>query len=225
MLIVGLTGGVASGKSTVSKVLREEGAYIIDADQIARELVQPHTPSWQELIKIFGDEILQKEGFIDRKKLAALVFVNSEKRVLLNQLLHPKIKEETERRAKEIGQRDPEAVVVIDAALLVETGYYQDMDQLILVHSTEAQQIERLEKRDGIGEEEARRIVSAQMPLEEKLKVADGVIRNEGSIEETRRKAKEVFQELRGLALQKGKGAYVRRGSAHSQKGGEKRGL
>jgi dephospho-CoA kinase len=99
------------------------------------------------------------------------------------------------------------------------------MDQLILVHSTEAQQIERLEKRDGIGEEEARRIVSAQMPLEEKLKVADGVIRNEGSIEETRRKAKEVFQELRGLALQKGKGAYVRRGSAHSQKGGEKRGL
>jgi dephospho-CoA kinase len=148
--------------------------------------------------------------------LAALVFSHPEKRDRLNQLLHPKIKEETERRAKEIGQRDPEAVVVIDAALLVETGYYRDMDQLILVHSTEAQQIERLKKRDGIGEEEARRIVSAQMPLEEKMKVADIVIRNEGSIEETRRKAKEVFQELRGLALQKGKGAYVRRGSAHS---------
>ena len=100
MLIVGLTGGVASGKSTVSRVLREEGAYLIDADQIARELVQPHTPAWQELIKIFGDEILQKDGSIHRKKLAALVFSNPEKRGLLNQLLHPRIKEETERRAE-----------------------------------------------------------------------------------------------------------------------------
>ena len=122
MLIVGLTGGVASGKSTVSTVLKEEGAYLIDADQIARDLVQPHTPAWQELVKTFGESILQKDGSIHRKKLAALVFSHPEKRSLLNQLLHPRIKEETERRLKAIGQRDPDAIVVIDAALLIETG-------------------------------------------------------------------------------------------------------
>jgi dephospho-CoA kinase len=216
MLIVGLTGGVASGKSTVSRILREEGAYLIDADQIARELVQPHTPTWRTLIDTFGEEILEKDGSIHRKKLAALVFSHPEKREHLNQLLHPRIKEETERRVKEIGQRDPEAIVVIDAALLVETGAYREMDWLIVVFSTEARQIERLEKRNGMRPEEARRIISAQMPLEEKLKVADGVIRNEGTIEETRRKAKEVFQELRGLALQKSKGADTRQGSAQS---------
>jgi dephospho-CoA kinase len=225
MLIVGLTGGVASGKSTVSRTLREEGAYLIDADQIARELVQPHTPTWRTLIDTFGEEILEKDGSIHRKKLAALVFSHPEKRERLNQLLHPRIKEETQRRVKEIGQRDPEAIVVIDAALLVETGAYREMDWLIVVFSTEAQQIERLEKRNGMRPEEARRIITAQMPLEEKLKVADGVIRNEGSIEETRRKAKEVFQELRGLALQKGRRTDTRQGPAQSRKGGEKRGL
>ena len=205
MLIVGLTGGVASGKSTVSNILREEGAYLIDADQIARDLVQPHTPTWHELIKTFGEEILQPDGSIHRKKLAAIVFSNPEKRSLLNRILHPRIKEETQRRLKEIGQKDPEAVVVIDAALLVETGDYREMDRLIVVHSTEAQQIERLRERDGASEEEALRIVSAQMPLGEKLKVADFVIRNEGSLEETRQRAQEVFQELKRLALQKRK--------------------
>jgi dephospho-CoA kinase len=203
MLIIGLTGGVASGKSTVSGVLKEEGAYLIDADQIARELVQPHTPAWHELIEIFGEQILQKDGSLDRKKLAALVFSCPEKRGHLNQLLHPRIKAETERRLKEIGERDPRAIVVIDAALLVETGGYREMDQLIVVYSSVAQQIDRLEKRDGMSREEAERIVSAQLPLEEKLKVADRVIPNEGSIGETRRKARDIFRELKRAALQK----------------------
>ena len=205
MLIVGLTGGVASGKSTISNILREEGAYLIDADQIARDLVRPYTPTWHELIKTFGEEILQPDGSIHRKKLAAIVFSNPEKRSLLNRILHPRIKEETQRRLKEIGQKDPEAVVVIDAALLVETGDYREMDRVIVVYSTQAQQIERLRERDRASEEEALRIVSAQMPLGEKLKVADFVIRNEGSLEETRQKTQEVFQELRRLALQKNK--------------------
>jgi dephospho-CoA kinase len=225
MLIVGLTGGVASGKSTVSQVFREEGAYLIDADQIARELVQPHTPAWQEIIKLFGEEILQKDGSIHRKRLAALVFSHPEKRGLLNQLLHPRIKEERRRRVREIGQRDPEAIVVIDAALLVETGEHQGMDWLIVVHASEARQMERLEKRDGIGREEARRIISAQMPLEEKLKAADRVIRNEGSIDEMRREARKVFQELKGLALQKRNETCERQDSVHRPEGGEKRGL
>jgi dephospho-CoA kinase len=203
MLIVGLTGGVASGKSTISNILREEGAYLIDADQIARDLVRPYTPTWHELIKTFGEEILQPDGTIHRKKLAAIVFSSSEKRSLLNRILHPRIKEETQRRLKEIGQKDPEAVVVIDAALLVETGDYREMDRVIVVYSTKAQQIERLRERDRASEEEAQRIVSAQMPPEEKLNVADFVIRNERSLEETRQKTQEVFRELKRLALQK----------------------
>jgi len=206
MLIVGLTGGVASGKSTVSKVFKEEGACLIDADRIARELLQPHTPAWHELRSVFGEEILQPDGSINRKKLSALVFSDPEKRVVLNRLLHPRISEETRRQVAEIRRRDKGAVVVIDAALLVETGSYREVDRLIVVQSSEARQIERLEKRDGMSREEAERIVAAQLPLDAKVKVADIVFSNEETIDETRRKARELFQELRRLAAEKGKG-------------------
>ena len=202
MLIVGLTGGVASGKSVVSRILKEEGAYLIDADQIARELVQPRTSAWEELVKVFGKEILQKDGSIHRKKLAAKVFSDPKQRDLLNRTLHPRIKEEMGRRLKAIGQKDPEAIVVIDAPLLVETGNHREMDKVIVVISTEAQQITRLREREGMDQEEARRIMASQIATEEKVKVADFVIRNEGSLEETERRAREVFQELKGIALQ-----------------------
>jgi dephospho-CoA kinase len=202
MLIVGLTGGVASGKTAVSQVLKEEGAFIIDADQIARELVQPHKPAWNELIRAFGKEILQEDGFIHRKKLADKVFADPKKRKLLNQILHPRIKEEMDRRTKEIGQKDPEAIVVIDAPLIVELGDHREMDKLIVVASTQTQQIERLKERDRIGPEEALRILSSQMPVEEKVNLADFVIRNEGPLEETKKRAKEVFKELRKVVLQ-----------------------
>jgi dephospho-CoA kinase len=205
MLIVGLTGGVASGKTTVSKILREEGAYIIDADLIARELVQPHTPTWGELVRVFGKTILDRDGSIHRKKLAAIIFSNPQKMGFLNRMIHPRIKEEWERRVAEIGQKDPEAIIVIDAALLVELGSNREMDKLVVVTSNEKHQIERLKEREGISEEEARKILSFQMALEEKVKVADFVIHNEGSLEETRRMAKKVFQELKRIALQKDK--------------------
>jgi dephospho-CoA kinase len=203
MLIVGLTGGVASGKTAASKVLKEEGAYIIDADQIARELVQPHKPAWNELIRAFGKEILQEDGSIHRKKLADKVFADPKQRKRLNQILHPRIKEEMDRRAKEIGQKDPEAIVVIDAPLLVELGNHQEMDKLIVVTSTQTQQIERLKDRDGISPKEALRILFSQMPLGEKVKLADFVIGNEGSLEETKKRAREVFKELRKILRQK----------------------
>jgi dephospho-CoA kinase len=202
MLIVGLTGGVASGKSVVSRILKEEGAYLIDADQIARELVQPRTSAWEELVKVFGKEILQKNGSIHRKQLAAKVFSDPTQRDLLNRTLHPRIKEEMGRRLKAIGQKDPEAIVVIDAPLLVEMGNHREMDKVIVVISTEAQQIARLREREGMDQEEARRIMASQMATEEKVKVADFVIRNEGSLEETERRAREVFQELKRIALQ-----------------------
>jgi dephospho-CoA kinase len=201
MLIVGLTGGVASGKTAVSQVLKEEGAYIIDADQIARELVQPHTPAWNELIRAFGQEILQEDGSIHRKKLADKVFAEPEQRKLLNQILHPRIKEEMDRRAKAIGEKDPEAIVVIDAPLLVELGEHREMDKLIVVTTTQTQQVERLKDRDGTGPDEALRIVSSQMPMEEKVKFADYVIRNEWSLEETKKRAKEIFKDLKNMAL------------------------
>jgi dephospho-CoA kinase len=203
MLIVGLTGGVASGKTAISQILKEEGAYLIDADQIARELVQPHTATWNELIKVFGKEILQEDGSIHRKRLAAKVFSDPEQRNLLNQILHPRIKMEMNKGVKEIGQKDPDAIVVIDAALLIELGDHREMDKVIVVTSTEKQQIERLKKRDGVDQEEAQRVLSSQMPLEGKMKVADFVIQNEGSFEETRRRVKEVFQELKRIAIQR----------------------
>jgi len=202
MLIVGLTGGAASGKTAVSQVLKEEGAYIIDADRIARELVQPHKPAWNELIRVFGKEILQEDGSLHRKKLADKVFADPKQRKLLNQILHPRIKEEMDRRTKEIGQKDPEAIVVIDAPLLVELGNHHEVDKLIVVTSTQMQQIERLKDRDGANPEEALRIVSSQMALEEKVKFEDFVIRNEGFLEETKKMAREVFQELKKVALQ-----------------------
>ena len=201
--MVGLTGGVGSGKSVVSQILKEEGAYIIDADQIARELVQPRTPTWKELIKVFGKEILQKDGSIHRKKLADKVFSDPEQRGQLNRILHPRIKKEMGRRVKAIRQKDPEAIVVIDAPLLIETGDHREMEKVIVVLSTEEQQIERLKERQGVDQEEARRIIASQIAREERLKVSDFVIRNEGSLEETVKRAKEVFQELKRLALQK----------------------
>jgi dephospho-CoA kinase len=203
MLIVGLTGGVASGKTAISQILKEEGAYLIDADQIARELVQPYTPTWDELIKVFGKEILQEDGSIHRKRLAAKVFSDPEQRNLLNQILHPRIKAEMNKRVQEIHEKDPHAIIVIDAALLIELGDHREMDKVIVVTSTEKQQIERLTERDGVDQEEAQKVLSSQMALEEKLKVADFVIRNEGPLEETKRRAREIFQELKKIAFQR----------------------
>ena len=203
MLIVGLTGGAATGKTVVSQVLREEGAYIIDADQIARELVQPHRPAWNEIIRAFGKEILQEDRSIHRKELADKVFADPKQRKVLNQILHPRIKEEIARRTREIGQKDHKAIVVIDAPLLVELGMHRNVDRLVVVTSTRAQQMERLKKRDGRSTEEALGLLSSQMPVKEKEKLADFVMRNEGSLEEMKKRAKEVFKELKRGMLQK----------------------
>jgi dephospho-CoA kinase len=203
MLIVGLTGGVASGKSVVSQVWKEEGAYLIDADRIAREVVQPRTPAWKAVVKAFGKEILQEDGSIHRKKLATRVFSNPVERELLNRILHPRIKREIDRRIKGIGKKGPTAIVVIDAALLVETGYYRDVDKVVVVTSTKKQQIERLRRREQMPQKMARGIIDSQISGEKRIKVADIIIRNEGSRKKTERKAKEVFEELKKAVLRK----------------------
>jgi dephospho-CoA kinase len=203
MLLVGLTGGVASGKSTVSRILEEEGATLIDADQIAKELVRPGTPVFLELIRAFGEKILQENGSLDRKALAARVFSDSEQRSVLNRILHPRIKEEIRRRVREVVERDPAAIVIIDAALLIEAGHDREMDKVIVVTSRAEQQIQRLNERNGMAPEEAERILASQMPQEEKLEAADFVLRNEGSLEETAKRTKEVFQKLKKIALER----------------------
>jgi dephospho-CoA kinase len=203
MLTVGVTGGVASGKTTVCRIFEKEGAHLIDADRIARELVQPYSPASRELARTFGKEILQKDGTIDRKRLADIAFSDSRQRRLLNEILHPRIKKEMGKRARQIRRKDPEAIVIFDVPLLVETGFHREMDSVVVITSKKAQQIERLRKRAGMNEEETRKIIASQMDIREKVNVADFVIRNEGSIAETRRRAREVFQELRRIALQK----------------------
>jgi dephospho-CoA kinase len=197
MVLIGLTGGVASGKSTVSQVLKEEGAYVIDADRIARDLVTPDSPVSRELVQVFGKEILCQDGSIDRKRLAARVFSDPEERRLLNRILHPKIKEAVCYRIREVARTDPAAIVIVDAALLIDVGWHREVDKVIVVTSSTEQQIERMEKRDGLATAEARRILAAQMTQEERLKVADFVIPNEGSLEDTIKKTREVFDEIR----------------------------
>ncbi|RPJ08493.1 MAG: dephospho-CoA kinase [Deltaproteobacteria bacterium] len=199
-MVVGLTGGVASGKTTVSEILQEEGAYLIDADMIARQLVEPHSATWYEIRKAFGDDILDENGSLRRKKLAARVFSDPDERKILNQILHPQIRREIQNRLKEIAEKDPRAIVIVDAALLVETGDYREMDKVIVIASSPQEQIERLKQRDGMEEEQARNVLASQMPLEEKRKVADFIICNEGSLEETRKRTREVFRELKKIA-------------------------
>jgi dephospho-CoA kinase len=199
MLVVGLTGGVASGKTTVSRILQEEGACLIDADQIAREIVQPDTPAWHEIRKAFGDEVFDQSGSLQRKKLAALVFSDANQRDVLNRIIHPRIWKEIRDRLNEISRRDPRAIIIVDAALLVETEGHREMDKIIVVASSPAEQIERMKKRDGVEEQQARNVLASQMPLGEKLRVADFVISNEGSLEETEKKTREVFRELKKI--------------------------
>jgi dephospho-CoA kinase len=205
MLLVGLTGGVASGKTTVSRILEKEGATVIAADQIAKELVKPGRPAAQELARVFGRGILREDGTLDRKKLANRVFSDPKQRNLLEKILHPRIKKEIERRIQKVTQRDPEAIVIIDAALLIEVGAHREMDEVIVVTSKAEKQIKRLEDRDGLAPEEARRILASQMPQEEKLKAADFVIPNDGALEETIKRTKEIFQELKERALLRAK--------------------
>ncbi len=206
MLIVGVTGGVAGGKTTVSRMFEKEGAYIIDADRIARELVQPQRPAWKEILRIFGKGILKQDGTIDRKRLADIAFSDSGQRRVLNGILHPRIKKEMGRITRQIERNDPHAVIIFDAPLLVETGFHREVDKVVVVTSKETQQVERLKKRAGMTREETQRIISSQMALEEKIEIADFIIRNEGSLDATRRGVREVFRELRKIVLQKNKG-------------------
>ena len=196
MFVVGLTGGIASGKSVVSNMLRDLGAGIIDADEISREVMIPHTKCWEEVIASYGSELLLEDLTIDRKKLAISVFKDSKKIKKLNRIVHPYIMQRIEEMIDEIRDKDPQALVIVDAALLVETGVYKHYDKLIVVYVSKETQLKRLIIRDAMSQEEAESRIELQSPLTEKLKVADYIIENEGSLSKTREEVEKVYKAL-----------------------------
>jgi dephospho-CoA kinase len=196
MLNVGLTGGIACGKSTVARMLAEKGAVLIDFDEMAHAVEDPGGPVWREIVRHFGEEILHQDRTIDRRKLGETVFADQEKRELLNRLVHPAIFEEWQRRLAEIRVGRVDAIVVSDIPLLIEAGLKGMVDLVLLVYITPEEQIRRVMARDGFSREEAERRLAAQMPIEEKLRWADIVIRNGGPPEETRRTVCTVWMEL-----------------------------
>lgn len=193
MKIIGLTGGIASGKSTVSKVLKDLGATIIDMDLIAREIVKPGLPAWQEIVQFFGNEILRQDGEINRPALAAQVFGNEAARRRLNEITHPRLIKETQKRLEEIRHRE-NAVAVIDAPLLIEAGMTDLVDEVWLVAIPQELQVLRLMERDGISQAEAKKRIDSQMPLEEKKKFAHYIIDTKGSMQDTVKQVLDLWE-------------------------------
>ena len=177
-LLVGLTGGIATGKSLVDAVLRELGAVIIDADILAREVVEPGEPALAEIGAEFGPGVVGSDGRLDRKALGAIVFADPERRRRLEAITHPRIRERFVQRLAALTTQRFRGLAIFDAPVMIESGNYRNMDKVVVVVADEATQIARLMARDGIGREEALRKIRSQMPLAEKAKFADYVIDN-----------------------------------------------
>ncbi|MFQ5899444.1 MAG: dephospho-CoA kinase [Candidatus Methylomirabilia bacterium] len=195
-LLVGLTGGIATGKSTVSRLFRDLGCLIIDADLLARVVVEPGAPAYKQVVAEFGREILHPDGEIDRKKLGALTFKDPAKRKRLEELTHPAIRAHQAGILQALEDEGFDGIVIFDAALLVETGGAKTMDRLVVVVTDEGTQLRRLMLRDEIAEEDAVGRIRSQMALSEKVKQAHYVIDNSGPREATERAAEEVHEAL-----------------------------
>lgn len=197
MLLVGLTGGIATGKSLVSEILRGLGAYIIDADEIAREVVEPEKPAWLEIVEFFGKDIINKDKTINRKRLGEIVFNDPVKKRKLEEIVHPRVIEEENRMVEEYKKIKPDGIVIIDAALLIEAGSHKRVDKLIVVYAYKETQAKRLMERDGLSRPDAEKRIASQMPLDEKVKMADFIIDNSKGIERTQRQTIDIFNKLR----------------------------
>ena len=197
MLRVGLTGSIAVGKSFVCECFRELGCHILDADKTAREVVEPNTPGLAQIVREFGDGILQKNGELDRKALGAVVFADEEKRQLLNSIVHPLVIEKQDRWIIECEKNDHNGIAIVDAALMIESGGYKRFDKIIVVWCDPAIQLSRLMLRDNLSESEAKMRIAAQMPQEEKKSFADYLIDTSGKFEDARLQVVKVFGQLR----------------------------
>jgi dephospho-CoA kinase len=191
--VIGLTGGIASGKSLVSRTLRGLGMTVIDADHVGQDFMAKDDAVKEEVVKTFGPAVLTKGGEIDRTKLGAIIFRDPERRKALERIMHPLIGAELWKRARESGHD-----IVLEIPLLIETGGHERVDMVVVVYATRERQIQRIMGRDGMTEEEAVRRIDAQLPLEEKVPYAHYVINNTGTVEETEEQVVKFYQEIKG---------------------------
>ena len=198
MLKVGLTGGIACGKSHTLREFHKLGVYTIDADEIAHSVILPNTSAYQEIIDTFGKEILASDDTIDRKKLGQAIFADDEARLRLNEIVHPQVRQEEARLTANFeAEEDPKSpIIMVDAALMVETGSYQKYDFIVVVYCHPKIQLKRLMSREGLSEEQAVQRIESQMPLLDKVKYADYIIENSNRLSETNEQVKHVFTEL-----------------------------
>ena len=192
----GLTGGAASGKSTVARMFQDLGARIIDADRIGHEMLRSSSPAYAEILRQFGKEILDDSGEIDRSRLGRIVFGDLQKLQQLNAIVHPRIIARVEDLAAQYHADDPGAVILVDAALIFEAGIRGRFDKVVVAWCRPDQQIERLMAKSGLTREEAERRIAAQMPAEEKRRRADYLIDCSGSLESTREQVRRVYADL-----------------------------
>ena len=197
MFRVGLTGGIASGKSVVAEVFRQAGAFVLDTDLLGHELMEPGTPAYQEIRGRFGDAILEPGGRIDRKKLGERVFSDERARLQLNAILHPRILAEAESRVESFARQNPGGIAVIQAALMAEAGAFGRFDRIVLTECNLSTQLLRLRARDHLDEEEALRRIASQADSAARRRIAHIVLDTSGSLEETRTQAKQAFDSLR----------------------------
>ncbi len=200
MLQVGLTGGIATGKSTVSKLFVECGASLIDADVLAREPFAPGQPTLRTIAETFGREMLRPDGTLDRDRLGKVVFGDPKQLEKLNAIVHPYVADAQEQRSREIAGKDPHAVILYDAALLIEANAHTRMDRLVVVTADEQTQLKRLMARNHLSADEGKRRIAAQMPLAEKVKVADYVIDGTLPLEQLRKMVQRIYDELKRQA-------------------------
>lgn len=195
MIKVGLTGSIGTGKSTVSEIFQKLGAYVIDADKVVHSLLKDEKVK-KEIADIFGNEVFDENGNIDRKKLASIVFNNPKMKKKLEEILHPKVRQEIENFVKEVYKKDKNAVVIAEIPLLIETGMYKNYDKVVVVYAPKEVQLKRLLKK-GFSKEEALSRINSQMDIEEKVKCADIVIENTAGLKELEEKVKKVFEKLK----------------------------
>jgi dephospho-CoA kinase len=197
MLLIGLTGGVATGKSTVAKLLKTCGAVIIDADALAREVVQPGKPAWRDIVRLYGEQVLKPDRTLNRPALAHIVFRDSRKLRALNAIIHPRVAREQARLTRDIGRKDPDAIVMYDVPLLFEAGVDKRVDRIVVVAADRETQITRLQRRDHLTRAEALRRIRSQLPLATKIKQADYVIDGTLPLSQLKRTVKDLYAWLR----------------------------
>lgn len=202
LIVAGLTGNIASGKSTVAAFLRRSGALIIDADQIAHDVVAPGQPALEEIRRHFGDDMLTPEGSLNREKLGRMVFEDPDARRRLEAIVHPRVSAEIDRQMVRIAENHPDAVVIMDIPLLFETGRTEGLTDIIVVDTPEPIQLQRLIQRNGLSPAEAKARMASQMPLKEKVARATMVIDNSGTLAETERQTLAVYRRLARKARQ-----------------------